>query len=1289
MAFDFSLQTAILGTLGSSLVLSATLAYLWRQEPAQRALLYWSLAFAMQALRMGAQLGVTFGHPALWLVVDILFALMTLYVWLGACHLSGWPTHLLRIGTALATAIAWQFIAIDQELSFAARSLPLYAIACGVLLASAAAAFRLARLHPDVGYRGVGILFVLLGLHYLDYPFLRPVAWFAPIGFSIAATLTLALGIAMLIVTQRRQQFALQGATARLTEETKSREVQELSYRTLVDELDEGIFLIDRQGMVFNANPAAARILNLPLDALRGHSINEHRFVLKLEDGSPLPVADHPMRRALVDGKPTSGLSLHVIRPDGTGVWMTVNTHPLIRPGEETPYAAVVAFADTTARHAAEQRLQASELRFRSVFEAVPNIAVHGCDERGSLIYWNSACERFYGFSRDEALGRPLESLLAPPGRDANLRAHLMECFAGREAAPPGECLRRCRDGSTIEVYSSEVLISNLQGKSELYAIDLDLSEIRRLQSELQEYSDRFRALTESSELGIVVADAAGSFVHCNARYLELVDSTLDEVRAGTWIEHVHPDDRDDLRNRWQQAVKTQTGFVSERRVVCADGHCQWARAHITPIHSTNGDFHGFVATVEDITARKEAEAALRQSEAKFHATFDQAFQFIGLMDLDGILLDANRTALSFAGITPESVLGRPFADSPWWSEPEERAKLLAAIERARNGELVRFETMHRAADGLTHNIDFSLKPAYDADGKVTMLIPEGRDITNLKAAEKALRESEARFAGAFHASLDYITISDIETGRIIDVNEAFERTTGWSRHEAIGHTSAELGIWPRLERRDEAIALLRERSYLREHPMQLGIRDGSIIECVLNASLIEVDGSQLLLGVVRDVSQQKVAAEALRKSEEKFSRIVQYSPTALVTTDRETGVVIDFNRAWQEMLGYSREQAIGRHSTDFGLWVEPGDREKLYRAITQAGDILDRYETRYRRADGAIVYALVSGRLFDIGGRPTYLWSLTDITLRHQMEERMAQLNSELETRVDQRTAELRLAQDELVRSEKLAALGSLVAGVAHELNTPIGNAVTVASTLHDKTGEFAELVNGGTLKRSALNGYLESATKASDLLLRSLAQARNLVASFKQVAVDQTSDQRRRFDLGEVVGEVLMTLSPTIRKTPISVIVDIPEGIVMDSYPGPLGQVVTNFVNNALLHAFEGRLAGTVIIRASPTNEEEVRMTVSDDGNGIPEADQRRIFDPFFTTKLGRGGSGLGLNIVYNIVTTVLGGKVGVDSRVGAGTTFTLKMPVSAPVTRNQDISSATKTSDSSNITTHDHDE
>lgn len=466
-------------------------------------------------------------------------------------------------------------------------------------------------------------------------------------------------------------------------------------------------------------------------------------------------------------------------------------------------------------------------------------------------------------------------------------------------------------------------------------------------------------------------------------------------------------------------------------------------------------------------------------------------------------------------------------------------------------------------------------------------------------------------------------------------------------------------------------MAQLKRDGYLREYPMLLGTRSGATIDGVLNASIIELGDTKYLLGVVRDISAQKKAEELRRQTEEKFSRIVHYSPAALVITDVETGRVVDFNLAWGAMLGYTREQVIGKNSLEFGLWADPDDRAKLYDALQKSGGELDRFDCRYRRADGSILFGLNSGRLFEISGRPCYLWSLTDITLRHQMEERMAQLNVELEERVEARTTELRRAQDELIRAEKLAALGALVAGVAHELNTPIGNSVTVASTLHEKTAEFSELVADGTLKRSSLNAYLDSALTASDLLLRSLTQARNLVASFKQVAVDQTSDQRRKFDVREVVGEVLTTLSPTIRKTPFSVSIDIPEGIVMDSFPGPFGQIITNFISNAILHAFDGRLAGTVTLRAGLPEHGQLVLTVSDDGNGIPDEHLRRIFDPFFTTKLGKGGSGLGLNIVYNIVTRVMGGKISVESRVGAGTTFMLTMPLCAPV-ENDDSSS-----------------
>lgn len=1269
MAIEFSLQTALIGTLGSSAILSATLYYLWRLDSSQRALLFWALAFVAQTLRMAAQLGVTAGISWLWIATDLLFALVTLFIWLGTCALTGRSRHLRLLGSALALSLAWEFFAVVENLPFLARTLPLYAIACSVMLMAASGLFQQAKRYPGIGYRGLGVLFALLAIHYLDYPFLRTIGWLAPYGFALAAILMFAMGLAMLIITQRQQQRQLNEVAHRLQAEISERKDTEYLYQTLVNELEEGIVVVDRDGQIITANPAAAEMLFVPLEVLRKSNVRNRSYRLFNEDGTPLADSDYPVYRALRLGTPCPAENYRLERADGSNAWLSINAHPLTRDDSDVPYAAIISFSDISERKKSERNLLASELRFRSIFEAVPNIAVQGYDRNRRVLYWNGASEQFYGYRKSEALGQTIDSLLIDPDDVEAYCRDFDACIAAGRPPAPGEYNVRCKDGSTIAVYSTQVMINNLAGDIEVYCIDIDLSEIRRLENELQESSERFRAITESSDLGVVVADESGNFIYCNSRYLTLIDASLEEVLSGAWLNHLHPDDREPMKAHWREAIATQSGFVMERRVVTANRGTIWSQAHIAPIHTTQGVFRGFVATVEDITARKNAEEALRRNEAKFRATFDQAFQFIGLLDTDGILLDANRTALGFAGIKPEDVIGKPFRDSPWWIDPEEKAKLDQAIVDANRGKLVRFETHHRNHDDKVHYIDFSLKPVIDSAGQVEMLIPEGRDITSLKDAEAALRASEARFSGAFHASLDYITISRIDTGDIIDVNEAFERITGWSREEAIGHNTNELGIWTNPLRRQEAIDKLKKDGYLREYPIQLGTRSGTFIDCVLNASIIHVGDTPLLLGVVRDVTAQKRAEEVLRQSEETLSRIVHYSPTALVITDAETGSIVDLNLAWETLTGYSRKQVIGKNSLEFGLWADPDDRARLYQALVDSGGELDRFECRYRRADGSDLYVLNSGRQFDIGGRPCYLWSVIDITLRHEMEERMAALNVDLEARVEARTADLQRAQDDLIRAEKLAALGSLVAGIAHELNTPIGNSVTVASTLHEKTAEFAELIADGTLKRSSLNNYLGAAQTASDLLLRSLNQARNLVASFKQVAVDQTSDQRRPFDLREVVGEVLTTLSPTIRKTPFSVVIDIPEGIVMDSYPGPLGQIINNFVTNALLHAFEGRLAGIVTLHAELAEEGNLTLTVRDDGNGIPEEHLRRIFDPFFTTKLGKGGSGLGLNIVYNIVTRVLGGRISVSSRLGAGTTFVLTMPVSAPVdeTRN----------------------
>ncbi|WP_342118252.1 sensor histidine kinase [Pseudoduganella sp. OTU4001] len=277
--------------------------------------------------------------------------------------------------------------------------------------------------------------------------------------------------------------------------------------------------------------------------------------------------------------------------------------------------------------------------------------------------------------------------------------------------------------------------------------------------------------------------------------------------------------------------------------------------------------------------------------------------------------------------------------------------------------------------------------------------------------------------------------------------------------------------------------------------------------------------------------------------------------------------------------------------------------------------------------------------------------------------------LNASLEQRVEERTRAARHAQDELARSERLAALGSMVAGIAHELNTPIGNSMIAASTLTDKVRALGASYESG-LRRSDMAKFLEEAEGIGELLARNIDRAAKLVSSFKQVAVDRASSQRRKFDLNTVIQENLSTLSPVLRKTPYEVTVDVAPLVSMDSYPGPLGQVLVALVDNALQHAFHQRDHGRLSITVPVPQGDHADILISDDGSGIAASHINRIFDPFFTTRMSEGSSGLGLNIVHNIVTTILGGKIHVDSTPGAGTTFRITIPLDAPMHHEEPI-------------------
>jgi signal transduction histidine kinase len=261
---------------------------------------------------------------------------------------------------------------------------------------------------------------------------------------------------------------------------------------------------------------------------------------------------------------------------------------------------------------------------------------------------------------------------------------------------------------------------------------------------------------------------------------------------------------------------------------------------------------------------------------------------------------------------------------------------------------------------------------------------------------------------------------------------------------------------------------------------------------------------------------------------------------------------------------------------------------------------------------------------------------------------------------RAESALLELNTAQRNLIDAERLAALGGLVAGVAHEVNNPIGISLTVASSLARRADMFdAELRSGTSLRRSQLEQFVQTCRDAAQQLVSNLYRAGDLIQSFKQVAVDRSHAERRQFNLGESTDQIVASLRPVLKRSPISISVDVPEGLIIDGYPGSYGQILTNLFLNAANHAFPDGKSGTISIAAKLRANDDIEIIFADNGAGMTPDVQRQAFDPFFTTRRNEGGTGLGLHIVYNLVTQQLGGHMMLESRLGQGTTFRIIMP------------------------------
>ena len=376
----------------------------------------------------------------------------------------------------------------------------------------------------------------------------------------------------------------------------------------------------------------------------------------------------------------------------------------------------------------------------------------------------------------------------------------------------------------------------------------------------------------------------------------------------------------------------------------------------------------------------------------------------------------------------------------------------------------------------------------------------------------------------------------------------------------------------------------------------------------------------------------------------------------------------LQINQRLTEICGISVEDHLGRTVRD----CVPGLAdavEEIVSSIMKTGDPVTGIEVAGQRADQAEERSWVTywhplrnsaGEIVGINV------AAEEVTERKRAEAALQASERELRGARDAAEAALRHLQETqnfLIEAEKLAALGRLVAGVAHEINSPVGTSLTVASSLERKTAVIADELAHGSLKRSALNEFLENSHAASSQLVANLNHAAEMIQSFKQVATDRNYSNQRVFDLGDLTEQVIRSLRPGLTDQRVALRVDCQSGLTMNSYPGPYGQVLTNLFLNSVTHAFADGTQGTVSVKVRAAGDENVEIVFSDTGCGMSRDVRRKAFDPFFTTRRDHGCIGLGLHIVHTIVTSGLGGRVNLESEPGAGTEIRIMLPRVAP--------------------------
>ncbi len=535
------------------------------------------------------------------------------------------------------------------------------------------------------------------------------------------------------------------------------------------------------------------------------------------------------------------------------------------------------------------------------------------------------------------------------------------------------------------------------------------------------------------------------------------------------------------------------------------------------------------------------------------------------------------------------------------------------------------------------------------------------------EAAVRALAEqrlAEESYRKLFEGSVDGIYVTT-PAGQLLDANPALARMMGYDTPDDLirGIGNSTQTVYVDTDVRAKYQLRMEHHGTVRGFEYKVRQRDGSILLLSDSATAVRDEDGIIVRyeGVVRDITDQRRAEEAIAEGRRLLQLVIDTVPAMINVKNAELRYVL-MNRYMARIFGIEPADAIGRTADEVMPRYRAARTDETDRRVLESGKEIGFYEEEYEDASGEIRQWLVNKLpISSVDGRVENIVTVAlDIGDRKRSEQEMRRAKDAAEAAL----GNLRETQNSLIEAEKLAALGRLVAGVAHEVNNPVGISLTVASSLERKIALFAEEVERGQLRRSSLNDFIANNRDAASQLVANLNRAAELVQSFKQVAADRNYSDKRNFDLGELTEQVVMSLRPALRKHHVTLSVDCEPNLTMNSYPGPYGQVLTNLFLNSVAHAFPDGKGGAVDIIVRQVGADNVQILFSDDGCGMSPDVRRKAFDPFFTTRRDQGGTGLGLHIVYNIVTGRLGGRIGLDSGSGKGTRIHIVLPRVAPM-------------------------